>query len=98
MDRELFELAGQVLEAALKRSTRNLKWMRYTFPADEAFVIVQFTLLRAARAGATANDLAALRETFRALGELGAHAPERQLVDLVTTRLEAAGMAMAKLD
>jgi hypothetical protein len=92
MDRDLFDLASQVLEEALKQSTRSPKWMRYTFPADEAFVIVQTTLQRAARSGAKSNDLFALRETLTALSELGSHAPERQLVEMVTTRLLAAGV------
>jgi hypothetical protein len=92
MDKELFDLASQVLEAALQRSTRDRKSVKYTFPADEAFVIVQTTLQRAGRSGARSNDVRALRETLKALGELATSAPERKLVELVTTRLRAAGV------
>ena len=92
MDKDLYGLASRVLEAALKHSMRDRKWVRYTFPADEAFVIVQTTLERTARSGAKPDDLIALRETLLALDELGPSAPERKLVDLVTSRLRAAGV------
>jgi hypothetical protein len=95
MDKELYALASQVLEAAFARSARDRKSVKYAFSADEALVIVQTTLERAARSGAKPNDLHALRETLEALRELGASAPERKLVELVTTRLRAAGVKSA---
>jgi hypothetical protein len=93
MEKELCELASRVLEATLERSARDKKGVRFTFPADEALVILQTTLQRVARSGVKAHDLSALRETLYALSELDASARERKLVELVTTRLHAAGIA-----
>ena len=90
--KELLELAAKVLDTVLKLNTRDQKWVKYTFPADEALVVVSATLARAATAGVTLGDLLVLRETLSALGELGEHAPERSLIEMVAARTLAAGV------